>query len=289
MPKKATNGHSANGQSQKRALWSGTVGFGLVQIPVSLVTAEKSHELAFHQLDKRDMAPIGYDRINKTTGKKVAWGDIVKGYEIAKGEFVIVGDEDFKKANVAATQTIDIQDFVDRSEINPVYYERPYYLVPGKRGSKAYAVLRDAMLKRNLVAIALVVIRTRQHLCAVLAEKDMLVLELLRFDHELEPHAEVGKLEKAAPREVKLAEQLIDGMVARWEPSKYKDSYTDDLLEAIHEKAETGKIGARHEPKRAAHSNVTDLLSLLKDSVARGKQAPSKKKKKPRTHTHKAA
>ncbi len=288
MPRKTTNGQTSNGHAQ-RALWSGSLGFGLVQIPVSLMTAEKSHELAFHQLDKRDMAPIGYDRINKTTGKKVAWGDIVKGYEISKGEFVIVGDEDFKKANVAATQSIDIQDFVDRSEINPVYYERPYYLVPGKRGSKAYAVLRDAMLKRNLVAIALVVIRTRQHLCAVLAEKDLLVLEVLRFDHELQPHADVGKLEKASPQEVKLAQQLIDGMIAPWEPSKYKDSYTEDLLEAIHEKAETGKTSAHHAPKRAAQSNVTDLLSLLKDSVAKGKRGTTSKKKKARAHTHKAA
>jgi DNA end-binding protein Ku len=283
MPQKATNG-----QSQRRALWSGTLGFGLVQIPVSLVTAEKSHELAFHQLDKRDMAPIGYDRINKLTGKKVGWDDIVKGYEIEKGEFVVVEDEDFKKANVAATQTIDIQDFVDRAEIQPIYYERPYYLVPGKRGSKAYAVLRDAMLKRNLVAIALVVIRTRQHLFAVRAEKDALVLELLRFDHELQPRAEIGKLDKASPQEVKLAEQLIDGMVTHWQPSKYKDSYTDDLLEAIHEKAETGKLAAHHAPKRAAQSNVTDLLSLLKDSVAKGKHATTKKKKA-RTSTHKAA
>lgn len=270
-----------------RALWTGTVGFGLVQIPVSLMTAEKLHELDFHQLDKRDMGRIGYDRINKTTGKKVEWQDIVKGYEISKGEFVLVTDDDFKKANVAASQTIDIQDFVDRSEINPTYYERPYYLAPSKRGTKAYAVLRDAMLKRNLAAVALIVIRTRQHLCAVLAEKEGLVLEVLRFDHDLRPQA-IAKVEKATPKEVALAEQLIDGMVTSWEPSKYKDSYSDDLLKAIHEKAETGTLEAHHAPTRAREANV-DLLSLLKDSVALRKKTPPKTKAKKGRATHKAA
>ncbi|MEO7114165.1 MAG: Ku protein, partial [Polyangiaceae bacterium] len=186
------------GEPSQRALWTGTIGFGLVQIPVSLVPAEKSGELAFHQLDERDMSPIGYERINKSTGEKVAWEHIVKGYEVAKGKYVVVTDEDFKHANVAATQSIDIEDFVGRDEIHPTYYERPYYLVPAKQGHKAYAVLRDALAEKNLVAVATVVIRTRQHLCAVLAEGNRLLLELLRFEHELRPmHNVSGKDPKA--------------------------------------------------------------------------------------------
>ncbi|MEO8875178.1 MAG: Ku protein [Polyangiaceae bacterium] len=272
------DGHTA------RALWSGTIGFGLVQIPVSLVPAEKSHELSFHQLDERDMSPIGYDRINKTTGKKVEWEHIVKGYEITKGKFVIVTDDDFKKANVESTQSIDIEDFVDRAEIHPTYYERPYYLLPGKKGQKAYAVLRDALAAKDLVAIALVVIRTRQHLCAVMAEGNRLLLELLRFDHELRSAAETssGKSEKASPKEIKLAEQLIDGMVTTWDPKKYKDTYTSDLLAAIREKAKTGTIAPRHAAKHddADQHEATDLISLLQRSVSAKKGGASGKKAK---------
>ena len=262
------------------ALWSGTIGFGLVQIPVSLVPAEKSAELSFHQLDERDLSPIGYDRVNKATGEKVQWEHIVKGYEITKGKFVVVTDEDFKKANVESTQSIDIQDFVDRAEIHPMYYERPYYLLPAKKGGKAYAVLRDALAQKNLVAIALVVIRTRQHLCAVLAEGGHLLLELLRFEHELKPAtAALGKTEKASPKEIKLAEQLIEGMVTTWDPKKYKDTYSDDLMKAIHEKARTGTIAARQASRStSSKAAATDLLSLLQKSVALKKGTSSRKK-----------
>jgi DNA end-binding protein Ku len=278
------------GESAGRALWTGTIGFGLVQIPVSLVTAEKTGELAFHQLDERDMSPIGYERINKSTGEKVAWEHIVKGYEVTKGKFVVVTDEDFKHANVAATQSIDIEDFVDRNEIHPTYYERPYYVLPAKQGQKAYAVLRDALAEKNLAAIATVVIRTRQHLCAVLAEEDRLLLELLRFEHELRPtRSGVGKAEKASPKEVALANQLIDGMVTRFDPKKYKDTYSDDLLRAIHEKAKTGKIAIKKGDSRSQRAPTTDLLSLLRESVSATKSGHRAAKSKTRHAKPKAA
>jgi DNA end-binding protein Ku len=278
------------GASSQRALWTGTIGFGLVQFPVSLVPAEKSGELAFHQLDERDLSPIGYERVNKSTGEKVAWEHIVKGYEVTKGKYVVVTDEDFKHANVAATQSIDIEDFVGRDEIHPTYYERPYYLMPAKQGHKAYAVLRDALAEKNLVAVATVVIRTRQHLCAVLAEGNRLLLELLRFEHELRPMRDsVGREPKASAKEVALAGQLIDGMISRFDPKKYKDTYSDDLLKAIHEKAKTGKISVKQGDSRAEKATSTDLLTLLRDSVSAAKSGHRSVKSKPRHAKSKAA
>jgi DNA end-binding protein Ku len=278
------------GESSQRALWTGTIGFGLVQIPVSLVPAEKSGELAFHQLDERDMSPIGYERINKSTGEKVAWEHIVKGYEVTKGKYVVVNDQDFKHANVAATQSIDIEDFVGRDEIHPTYYERPYYLMPSKQGHKAYAVLRDALAEKNLVAIATVVIRTRQHLCAVLAEGNRLLLELLRFEHELRPMRDTsGKEPKASPKEVALAGQLIDGMITHFDPKKYKDTYSDDLLKAIHEKAKTGNVSVKQGDSRSHKTTSTDLLSLLRDSVSATKPGHRPGKNRARHAKPKAA
>jgi len=269
--------------ASERALWKGAIAFGLVQIPVSIATAETTHELALHQLDRRDNAPIGYDRINKVTGKKVAWSDIVKGYEISKGKYVIVTDEDFKSANVAASQTIDIEDFVEASEIPPAYFERPYHLLPEGKAPKAFAVLRDAMARKRLVGIGLVVIRTRQHLCAVVPRGDGLDLELLRFEHELReaPRRTVAS-SKATAKEIELAEQLIDHMVSRWEPEKYKDTYRDELLSAIHEKAHAGVVEPRNVP--AALPPAVDLVALLQKSMEKtGRSAPHRRGRKAAT------
>jgi DNA end-binding protein Ku len=273
----ATHGHASNDvDAGERALWKGALAFGLVQIPVSITTAESPHELSFHQLDRRDNAPVGYDRINKVTGKKVAWNDIVKGYEVSKGNFVIVTDEDFKKANVAASQTIDIQDFVETSAIPSAYFERPYHLIPQGKSPKAYAMLRDAMARKKLVGIGLVVIRARQHLCAVVSRGSVLELELLRFEHELRPAPRAAPSSKATPKEIKLAEQLIEQMVSRWEPGKYKDTYRDELLSAIHEKARTGVIEPRNVP--APHLPATDLFALLQKSMATTKKSAAHRK-----------
>ncbi|HEV8245606.1 MAG TPA: Ku protein, partial [Polyangiaceae bacterium] len=168
-----------------RAIWKGSIAFGLVQIPVALHSAEEPDELSFDLLDRRDLAPIGYERINKRTGRKVEWKNVVKGYEYRDGKYVVVTDADFEQANVEATHTIDIEQFVDLAAVDALYFERPYYLSATKAGRKAYALLRETLDKARKVAVCKVVIRTRQHLALVMPWHDALVLMLLRFDHEL--------------------------------------------------------------------------------------------------------
>jgi DNA end-binding protein Ku len=265
-----------------RAIWTGSVGFGLVQIPVRLHSRERSNDLAFHQIDRRDHAPIGYERVNKETGKPVAWGDIAKGYEIQKGQMVIVDDEDFEKANVTASHTIEIQDFVDASTIGSAFFDRPYVLLPDRGGQKAYAVLRDVLSKKGLAAVGLVVLRTRQHLCAVSVEGDLLALELLRFAHELRPLREIAPRgpdaasSKPTSKELALAEQLIERMVADWDPTRYADTYRHDLLAAIRRKAEKGVLEPQHVPA-APRARAIDLASLLEKSVASARKKRSKR------------
>ncbi|MEO5730538.1 MAG: Ku protein [Byssovorax sp.] len=183
--KKSSEDDDDEGGPHHRALWSGSISFGLLQIPVSLYTAEQTTEIKFHQLDRHDLAPIRYQRVNASTGKVVEWKDIVRGYEYASGEYVVIEDEDLAAANVEATQTIDLQDFVDVKMILPTYFERPYYIAPGKRAEKAYTLFREALERKKVVAVGTVVIRTRQHLCAIFPQDEMLVLELLRFSHDL--------------------------------------------------------------------------------------------------------
>ena len=275
----AENDTEPSGET-RRALWSGSVSFGLLQIPVSLHTAERSNELSFHQLDRHDLSPIRYTRVNSNTGKPVGWKDIVRGYEVRKSEYVVIEDEDLAAANVEATQTIDLQDFVDVTEIQPTFFVRPYYVAPGKRAEKAYALFRDALERKKVVAVGTVVIRTRQHLCALFPQKNVLVLELLRFAHDLRgpegPHIAKGHAEaRVNPRELAMAEELIESMRSEWDPDKYRDQYRDDLLALIERKAKTGKVEApaRRAPPR---SNVVDLMSLLRKSLkAQAKRRPS--------------
>ncbi len=275
------DGHADHEGASRRALWSGTLGFGLIQIPVKLVAAESTKELAFHELDRRDSARIGYERVNKSTGEPVEWKDVVKGYEIEKGRFVIVDADDFRNANVEATQSIDIQDFVRAGDIPLSFFERPYFVVPDARGAKAYAVLRDALESKGYVGVGLVVLRSRQHLCAIAVEGRVLVLELLRFAHELRPAvAPRDAPEQARPKDVALAQNLIEAMVAPWEPRKYRDTYAEDLLAAIREKDRTGRVTAPEAPVRPA-ATVTDLAELLRRSVIDAKKrAPGAKKRK---------
>jgi DNA end-binding protein Ku len=268
----------------RRALWSGSISFGLLQIPVSLHTAEQSNEIPFHQLDRQDLAPIHYQRVNAGTGKVVEWKDIVRGYEHAPGEYVVIQDEDLAAANVEATQTIDIEDFVDEKTILPTFFERPYYVVPGKRAEKAYGLFRDALERKRVVAVGTVVIRTRQHLCALFPQKNAIVLELLRFAHELRgteglPLPRAAEGERTNPRELAMAEELIESMRSDWKPEKYRDKYRDDLLALIERKVKTGKVEA---PARVAapRDNVVDIMTLLRKSVAaqrRAHPAPAKK------------
>ena len=176
-----------------RGLWKGAISFGLVNVPVELHSVEKrSGELDLTMLDKRDLAPVGYKRYNKSTGEDVPWAEIVKGYEYDDDKYVVLSDEDFRRANVEASRTVEIQAFVDLKEIPPLFFETPYYLAPGKRGEKAYALLRDAMKKAGKAGIATVVIRTRQYLAAVMPQDDVLLMDTLRYADEIRAADELG-------------------------------------------------------------------------------------------------
>lgn len=257
-------------------MWTGTINFGLVNIPVELHSGEAADELDFDMLDKRDFSPVKYRRVNAKSGRDVPWSDIIKGYQYQKGEYVALSDEDFKSANVEATRSIDIVEFVDRSEISPIYFDNPYYLLPLKNGQRAYALLRDVMKKNEKVGIAKIVIRTRQHLGALLVEAGVLVLNLLRFPEELRDASKFDSAKRPAgnssvsSRELKLAEQLVESMVAHWHPQKYRDEYRDDLVKLIQRKIKSGqtKTIAPAKPARpAASGKVIDIMHLLRRSM----------------------
>jgi DNA end-binding protein Ku len=259
-----------------RGVWSGSISFGLLQIPITLYTAERpSEEVHFRLLDKHDLSPVRYERVNAATGKPVEWKDIVKGYEIEPDQFVVLDPEDLKKANVKATQTIDIQDFVPKDQIDPLYFERPYYVAPQKRAAKAYVLLRKALEAKGAAAIATFVLRTREHLCALMPVGDAIMLEILRFGHELKKPSDMpvpkGREEKdVSARELAMAEQLIAGMMTDWDPSHYRDRYYADVMKMIEEKAKTGTATPKHaRVKGEVASDVVDLLDLLKKSVAK--------------------
>ena len=260
-----------------RAIWKGSISFGLVSIPVGLFSAETRDEISFRQLDKRNLAPVGYKKYNKQTGKEVELDDIVKGYEYEDERYVLISDEDLKRANPEKTQTVDITDFVNLEDIDPEYFDKPYYLAPLKKNAKAYALLREALKRSGKVGIAKVVIRSREYLGAVIPHNEVLVLEILRYPHEIRgvddlelPGDELEKM-GVTDREVKMAEMLIDGMTAEWGPSKYHDTYRDDLMALIHKKIESGQTEVLDETPApevdAEPKGVIDIMSLLKKSV----------------------
>jgi DNA end-binding protein Ku len=259
-----------------RAIWKGNISFGLVNIPVGLFSAESPQELSFRQLDKRNLAPVGYRKYNKESGEEVSGEDIVKGYEYEEDRYVLISDEDFRRANPEKTQTVEITDFVDLDEIDPVYFDKPYYLAPLKKTTKAYALLREAMKRSGKVGIAKVVIRSREYLAAVVPQGDVLVLEILRFPYEIRgtgelevPRGDAGEL-GISDRELEMAETLIGSMAGGWEPEKYHDSYRDDLMALIQRRVESGQTEVIDETpveEPEARTDVIDIMSLLKRSV----------------------
>ncbi|MGC4089060.1 MAG: Ku protein [Polyangiaceae bacterium] len=272
-----------------RSIWNGSIGFGLVQIPVSLHAAEDHEALDMTMLDRRDMSPIGYERINKKTGKPVPWKDVVKGYEHKKGKYVVLDEGDFAQANVEATRQMDISDFVEFASIDPRYFNRPYYIEPQKAGKKAYALLRETLQRTGKAGIGKVVLRTRQHLAAVVAHEKLLLLVLLRFEDELrkESDLDLPAASKAAftAKELSMAEKLVEGLSAEFEPSKYEDDYHRDLMKLIQHKVKVGDVNVvseTKEPPRKAPAKVIDLAALLAQSVKEG--ASSRKPKRAR-HT----
>lgn len=264
-----------------RSLWKGSISFGLVNIPVLLYSAENRNSFDLTLLDRRDMKPVGFKRYNKTTGKEVAWEQIVKGYEYEKNRYVVLTDEDFRRANVKATQTIDILSFVRGEDISPTSFETPYFLAPDKRGEKGYALLRETLTKTGKAAIATVVIRTRQYIAAVIPWNEMMVLNTLRYANELRPTKELQipanslKTAGVTSRELEMATKLVEEMSERWKPAQYKDTYREDLMRLINKRIKAGKTEVVTGPEegeaqdKPGRAKVVDLMALLKRSVQR--------------------
>ncbi len=271
-----------------RPIWNGHISFGLVNIPVTLYSAEsRSSGISFHLIDKNNNARVRSQRVNESTGKPVEWDDIVRGYELDDGTYLTFTDEELDEVEVEASQSVEISDFVDAADIPFAHFDKPYYLVPGKKGDKGYVLLREALKKSKKVGIAKVVIRTREYLSALIAQDDALMLYLLRYEYELrKPDAEdfpSGTLKdyKISSKEMEIAQQLIDTMESDWEPEKYKDEYRQALLKWIEERAEKGGKAAPPKPEEEGEStgDVIDIMSLLKQSMEDAKSSNGKKKK----------
>lgn len=289
-----------------RPIWNGTLSFGLLNVPVQLMPGERRTDLHFRMLDSRDNAPIRYERVNAETGEEVPWKDIVKAFEYRKGSYVVIEEEDLKAAAPQSHEAVEIDAFVDADEINPVYYEKPYVLVPGKKAEKGYVLLRDTLASTGKVGIAHVVIRTREYLCAVMPQGHALILMMLRYPQELVdvddykiPTASASEYRLAKP-ELQMARQLIESMASTWKPASYRDEFRDRLHKVIEKRLKSkgvvkppeGEEGAAPEN---ATTNVVDFMALLRESIAsskrtpaskRARAAPAKKAAKGATKTH---
>ncbi|MFT3830796.1 MAG: Ku protein [Opitutaceae bacterium] len=275
-----------------RAIWKGSISFGLVSIPIALHNAVRNEEVKFHLLRRSDLSPVNYKRVAAIDGKEVPWDQIVKGYEYEKDKFVVLKEEDFKRVDIEATDTIDIIDFVDLREVNPVHFSRPYYIEPQKGGAPAYHLLRRVLADSGKAGISKVVIRTRQHLAAVKANGELLALELMRFADEIVDSAGVHVPAGKAPgkRELAMANTLVEQLTTKWDPARYTDDYRSALMELIEQKVKSGgrqlPIGGRHERQA---TNVIDLASVLKQSLAEARAGTKATPARPRTPRHKRA
>jgi DNA end-binding protein Ku len=259
-----------------RPTWKGALTFGLVNIPVELHAAVKASErVSFRQLHKKDLSPIKYDRVCQKEGESVPWSEIVKGYEYAKGKFVVLDDDDFKAAAIESSKVIEILDFVPEDEIDPRYFETPYYLLPGKGGDKAYALLREAIRKTGMVGIGKLTMRSNSHhLAGVKVVDDAIVLEIMRFADEVidTDQYTFPKADAVRPQELAMAEQLIGNLADKFDPSKYEDDYRESLMRVIKAKMKGKKIDVE-EPEDRESTDVVDLMARLQESLKQGKAA----------------
>jgi DNA end-binding protein Ku len=251
-----------------RAIWTGAIGFGLVNIPVKLYSAVQGSELDLDMLDKKDHSNIRFKRVNENTGKEVAWENIVRGFKIDE-KYVILGDEDFKKASPEKSKIIEIAEFVNEADIDSIYYEMPYYLEPEKSGGKAYALLRDALKKTKKAALGNFVLRTKENLCIIKAMEDVLVVNKIRFKQEIRSTSDLN-IPTSEPKaaEMKMAIELINQLTGEFDISKYKDTYSDELMKLIKAKAKGKKAPVTH--LKVVHSTTKDLMSQLKASLQKG-------------------
>jgi DNA end-binding protein Ku len=256
-----------------RPIWSGSISFGLVSVPVRMFTATASKELRFHFLDRRDMSPIGYDKVSKETGKSVKPDDIIRGFEVEKGRFVELTEEDIDRLDVELTHTIDICDFVSLEEVDPLYFRKGYYLLPQDGAEKPYRLLVRALADTGRAAIAKVVIRNKQHLACVRARDDALVLETMYYADEIRLPDEVPK-PKVSAAEVEMAKTLIENIAAPWDPERYHDRYRSELHELLERKAEGEPLPEREETDEG---EVVDVMEALRQSVEATKKRSRRK------------
>ena len=249
-----------------RPIWTGAIGFGLVNIPVKMYSATQTSNINLDMLDKKDHAKIKYQRINENSGKEVKWENIVKGYKM-EGNYVVLDDKDFEMASAKKTKTIDISDFVKEEEISSLYYETPYYLEPDKSGTRPYELLREALMKTKKVGVASFVMRSKESLAILRPDKDVIVLNRIRFEEEIRKTEDLvlPKNTEVKPAELKMAITLIDQLTAKFDISKYKDTYNDELMKLIQAKAGGKKIKAPE--MKIVHSKTQDLMGQLKASL----------------------
>lgn len=275
-----------------RPIWTGTLSFGLLNVPVKLMTGERRVDLSFRMLDARDNTPIRYERINADTGEEVPWKDIVKAYEYDKNSYVVLEPEDIAAASAQNRETVEIETFVDRSAVPLAYIEKPYVLEPGKKAEKGYVLLREVLTRTGKVGIGRVVIRTREYLAMVLPQDQALMLLLMRFPQELVDASEYNLPEGSlahwhvSPRELEMATQLIDSMAGEFDPTQYKDDFRDRLQKVIEDRMAAKGLVSRPEqgePAMAenAATNVVDFMALLKESLESQRRTPAARRAEP--------
>ncbi len=265
-----------------RAIWSGSINFGLVTIPVKLHSAIRERELHFHYLHRADRGRIQNERICQVCGKAIAWSDVARGYEFEKGQYVLFEDEDFKKASPEASQSVDIVEFVEQSEIDPMFFDVPYYLEPEKKGRHAYALLRETLHDSGKAGIARVVMRTREHLAALRPNGDALVLEMMHWADEILP-ADLdvpARTEKLSAGEKKMAAMLVETMSTKFVPAEFSDLYRERLMALIDARVK-GRPVPRASGKRRGATNVVDLMDVLKRSLAESKKGDAPGRSRP--------
>ncbi len=264
-------------------IWKGALSFGLVNIPVELRSAVRPDHISFRLLHKKDLSPVKYERVSQRTGEVIPWSEIVKGFEYEKGKYVVITDDDFRAAALESSKTIDILDFVQESEIDPRFFETPYYLVATKGGEKAYALLREAIRNAGAVGVGKIIMRQTQHLAGIKVVGDALVLEIMRFANELVPVDDFNfpDAELVRAQELKMAEQLVANLAQPFDPEKYTDDYRANLMKVIRAKMKGKKIAVKEEHEEPGDSKVIDLMARLQASLekkpARGKSAAKRK------------
>jgi DNA end-binding protein Ku len=250
-----------------RPIWTGAIGFGLVNIPVKIFSATESSRLDLDMLDKKDHSNIKFKRVNEKTGREVTWENIVKGYKMPNDEYVVLNEKDFEQASAKKTKTIEITEFVNESEIETVYYETPYYLEPDKSGARAYALLREALHKTKKVGLATFVMRSKETLAVLKSSEKVIVLNRIRFEEEIRPAKDLNLPAKTEVKanELKMAVNLIEQLSGKFDISKYKDTYSGELMKVIKAKAKGVKL---KEPKlKVVHGKTKDLMDQLKASL----------------------